>query len=276
MALIEADTDGAYFAVPENWTEEQERRLVAEIGALLPRGIQLEYEGRFQAMVSHAIKNYALLTYNGQLIVRGVALRSSRAEPFGEQFLRQALRYAMLGDVGGVKRCYEETREALRARLLPALDVAAQVRLSKTPKVYLTTRAKHAEPQYEVLLAAGRRQWAVGERVRFYRRQDGGYTWLPEEADDAPLSFDDSLSDAPGSDNSLSRRDTETIADRRDYDGEHYLRVLLTSYAARLRVVFTPEDFEQIFRLDGQIGLFDQPLEQMQLRRIRCNQSLLP
>src|SRR3989440_1384670 len=33
MALIEADTDGVYFAVPADWTEAQERALVAEIGA---------------------------------------------------------------------------------------------------------------------------------------------------------------------------------------------------------------------------------------------------
>ena len=44
MALIEADTDGVYFAVPPDWTEEQERALVAEVGALLPSGIRLEYE----------------------------------------------------------------------------------------------------------------------------------------------------------------------------------------------------------------------------------------
>src|SRR5713226_4129411 len=57
MALIEADTDGVYFAVPPSWTEEQERQLVAEIGAELPAGIRLEYEGRYRAMFSHEVKN---------------------------------------------------------------------------------------------------------------------------------------------------------------------------------------------------------------------------
>src|SRR5215469_8262875 len=42
MALIEADTDGVYFAVPASWTEEQEQQLVADIGARLPAGIRLE------------------------------------------------------------------------------------------------------------------------------------------------------------------------------------------------------------------------------------------
>ena len=60
------------------------------------------------------------------------------------------------------------------------------------------------------------------------------------------------------------------FAERRDYDVGHYLRVLLQSYAERLRVVFEAEDFSQLFRLDGQQGLFDRPIEQMHLRWIRC------
>src|SRR4029450_4359378 len=45
-ALIEADTDGVYFAVPEGFDEADERSLVAEVAAELPAGIRLEYEGR--------------------------------------------------------------------------------------------------------------------------------------------------------------------------------------------------------------------------------------
>src|SRR5258708_24674422 len=145
MALIEADTDGVYFAVPPSWTKEQERQLVAEIGAALPAGIRLEYEGRYRAMFSHEVKNYALLTYDGQLIVHGVALRSSRAEPFGERFLRQALSSTMTGDVVGGRKTYLETAEALRQRLFSASDVAARRRLSKSPVAYQSRRARPAE-----------------------------------------------------------------------------------------------------------------------------------
>ena len=99
MALLEADTDGVYFAAPLGWTEEQERSVVAAVGALLPEGIRLEYEGRYQAMFVHEVKNYALLTYGGDIIVRGGALRSSRSEPFGERFLREALHCTLIGDV---------------------------------------------------------------------------------------------------------------------------------------------------------------------------------
>src|SRR5207253_8640175 len=173
MALIEGDTDGVYFAVPTGWSEEQERALVDEVAAELPEGIRLEYEGRFKAMFSHEVKNYALLTYGGQLIVHGVALRSSRAEPFGERFLRRALSCTMTGDVVGVHKTYLQTAEALRQRTFPASDVAARVRLSKSPEVYQARRVGHAEQAYEALLAAGRTRWTPGERVRFYRTVGG-------------------------------------------------------------------------------------------------------
>src|SRR6185437_17160213 len=124
MALVEADTDGVYFAVPPDWSEEQERALVAEIGAELPAGIRLEYEGRYRAMLSHEVKNYALLTYAGRLIVRGAALHSSRTEPFGDRFLLAALRSTLVGDVEGVRRVYQETVAALKSRRFTLSDVA--------------------------------------------------------------------------------------------------------------------------------------------------------
>src|SRR6266567_9635137 len=189
MALVEADTDGVYFAVPPDWSEQQERALVAEIGAELPAGIRLEYEGRYRAMLSHEVKNYALLTYDGSLIVHGVALRASRSEPFGERFLRRALRATMLGAIEDVRAAYLTTVEALRKRKLPASDLATQVRLTKKPENYYAARQTHLEPAYEALIKAGRTHWYPGERVRFYRSAQG-YVWLPDETEEAPVSDD--------------------------------------------------------------------------------------
>jgi DNA polymerase elongation subunit (family B) len=267
MALIEADTDGVYFAVPADWTEEQEKQLVVEIGAELPAGIRLEYEGRYRAMFSHEVKNYALLTYDGLLIVHGVALRSSRAEPFGEQFLRQALLCTMTGDVVGARNVYNKAVEALRQRKYTASDVAARVRLSKSPEAYQVSRAAHTEQAYEALLAANRTKWAPGERVRFYRMPGGISVWIPDESED--ISFGEAEeaeagADGHGPDKSLLPVHSGDVKNRRDYDVEHYLRVLVTSYASRLRKAYAAEDFEQLFRLDEQLGLFDRPVEHIQ------------
>ena len=122
------------------------------------------------------------------------------------------------------------------------------------------------------MLAAGRTQWRNGERVRFYRAQQGTPVWLPDEADDAsPISEDEDTDEGEGHVESMFSAASDTpLTDRRDYDSEHYVRVLLHSYAERLRVVFEAEDFSQLFRLDGQQGLFDRPIEEMRLRWIRC------
>jgi DNA polymerase, archaea type len=67
-----------------------------------------------------------------------------------------------------------------------------------------------------------------------------------------------------------------SIADRRDYDVEHDLQVLVTSYAARLRKAFSPDDFEQLFRLEDQPSLFDRPIESIHPRWIRCEGARVP
>jgi hypothetical protein len=56
---------------------------------------------------------------------------------------------------------------------------------------------------------------------------------------------------------------------RGGYDVAHYLRVFHVSYVSRLRKAFTDEDFAQLFRPDGQSGLFDRPLAAIQPRWIR-------
>jgi DNA polymerase I len=275
MALIEADTDGVYFAVPVDWTEEQERALVAQIGAELPAGIRLEYEGRYRAMFSHEVKNYALLTYNGTLIVRGVALRSSRSEPFGERFLRRALLCLLTNDIPGIQRAFLETVEAIRRCELPASDMGSRVRLSKTPEGYLASRTTHPEAQYEALLAAGRTRWYPGERVRFYRTRNKSYIWLPDEAQEPTFrgEWDDGSPDSNESHVETVNQELSAngaVAGRHDYDVEHYLNVLVASYASRLRKAFPPHDFEQLFRLDSQAGLFDRPVEEIEPRWIRA------
>jgi DNA polymerase I len=172
VTLLEADTDGVYFAAPVGWTEGDERRVVSEVGALLPPLVQLDFDGRYAAMLSHEPKNYALLGYDGALLLRGVAFRSSRSEPYGDHFLRLALKRLLTGDVVGVRDAYLATIGALRARALPTHDVSSRVRLTKSPASYADARATRRELPYEALLASGQARWRVGDRINVYRRQN--------------------------------------------------------------------------------------------------------
>jgi DNA polymerase elongation subunit (family B) len=237
VTLLEADTDGVYFAVPEGWTESDERRVVGEVAALLPPLVHLEFEGRYAAMLSHEPKNYALLTYDGALLLRGVAFRSSRAEPFGEAFLRKSIGRLLENDVAGVRNAYLEALDALRRRQLPSYDVSSRVRLTKSPPEYRATRETRRELPYEALLASGRTLWRVGDRIRVFRTRNGG--GVIEE-------FEDEAVETP---------------DRRDYDIDHYARVLKENFAGRLARAFRPEDFDAVFADPYQLSLFAPPVE---------------
>ena len=243
VTLLEADTDGVYFAVPESWTEGDERRVVAEVGALLPALVQLEFEGRYAAMLSHEPKNYALLTYDGHLILRGVAFRSSRAEPFGEAFLRRAIERLLAGDTPGVRKAYVDTLGAIRRRELPTHAVSSKTRLTKTPAQYLETRESRREPAYEALLSSGRTSWRSGERVRVYRTSGGGSN-VVDELEEGQASG--------------------TSDDPRAYDVEYYARLLRESFAARLARAFSPATFASIVEDPLQPSLFPDTLDTVQ------------
>jgi DNA polymerase, archaea type len=239
VTLIEADTDGVYFAVPAGWEEADERRVVAEVAELLPPLVHLEFEGRYAAMLSHEPKNYALLGYDGSLLLRGVAFRSSRAEPFGEAFLRRSIGRLLAGDVGGVRDIYVATLDALRRRELPAYDVSSKVRLTKTPAQYLETRDSRRELSYEAMFASGRTSWSAGDRIRVYRTRSGSGSVIEESEDETAAAR---RTDAP------------------DYDVEHYGRVLRETYAARLARAFTPDDYEVLLADPDQMSLFTPPI----------------
>ncbi len=240
VTRLQADTDGIYFAVPAGWTEADERRVVAEVGALLPPLVQLEFEGRYAAMLSHEPKNYALLGYDGRLLLRGVAFRSSRAAPFAMRFLRRAVERLLPGDVVGVRMAYVETVDALRRRAYATHEVASRVRLTKTPEQYRASRDTRRELAYEAMLSAGRQEWRRGDRVRVYRARNGRAGWVS----DASARGDD-------------------VADPRDYDVEHYVRVLKDHYAVRLTRAFAAADFAALFADPDQSSLFPTAFEEI-------------
>jgi hypothetical protein len=215
--------------------------VVAEVAALLPPLVHLEYDGRYAAMLSHEPKNYALVGYDGTLVLRGVAFRSSRAEPFGEAFLRRAIVRLLAGDLCGVREVYVETLDALRRRLLPTRAVSARVRLTKTPAEYLETRESRRELAYEALLASGRHTWSSGERVRVYRAAGGTAALAPEAAED----------------------ESDEVADSRHYDVDYYAQLLRDTFAARLARALTPQDFAAVFADPNQPSLFEPSLTTM-------------
>jgi len=247
VQLLEADTDGVYFAVPAHFDEADERRVVSEVAALLPPLVKLEFDGRYAAMLSHEPKNYALKPYDGALLLRGVAFRSSRAQPFGEEFLRRAIDRLLDGDLAGVRLAYVQTVLALRKKQLETRAVCSRVRLTKTPAQYAVTRRELQELPYEALLQNGREHWSVGEHVYVYRRALGrAGLWAEPSEEDRETGAAEAASGP--------------VLDAREYDAEYYVRQLGSAFASRLARGVTAEDFGAIVADPDRPSLFARTL----------------
>ncbi len=236
MTLLEADTDGVFFALPETWNEAGARALVSQISDTLPDGIKLEFDNLYKTMLSHEIKNYALLTFDGTMILRGAGFRSSRFEPFGAKFLEDSVRCILENDVIGARNAYLTVIEKLQARAYTAAEVATRTKLSKGAETYAASRHKLKEAAYEAMLEAGK-TWRRNEKIRFYRTLNGKSKLLPiDEEISNPLEL------------------------AKDYDVPYYVALFERTYVKRFEKAFEPEVFAQVFRSSVQHSLFDPPI----------------
>ncbi|MFW8627917.1 DNA polymerase domain-containing protein [Deinococcus sp. ME38] len=232
VQLIESDTDGVYFSTGQDLGEAAERTLITQVAAGLPDGITLEFDGRARAMLSHQVKNYALLRYDGTLDLSGASFGSSRSGQYGAAFLHAALQALLQGDVPGVQQAFEDTVRRLTEREFTNADVSTRLRIGKTRADYAQTRAQRRETHLEAAWRAGL-DFRVGDRVDLYVRAGQGLI---------------ALSDPDG----------------RDYDAAHYRAALVQNYATRLRKALDAADWEQLFGGRG-AGLFDRDLRDMQV-----------
>jgi DNA polymerase elongation subunit (family B) len=97
--IIEVDTDGIYFIPPQTvGTAAEEENLIASLKEILPKGIDLELDGRYPAMFSYKMKNYALLDEQGRLLIKGSGLRSRGLELFQRDWLEEMLTLLLSGE----------------------------------------------------------------------------------------------------------------------------------------------------------------------------------
>ena len=145
-----------------------------------------------------------------------------------------------------MREAYVDTLDTLRRRELAAYEVSSRVRMTKTPAEYRETRETRRELAYEAMLASGRTQWGVGDRVRVYRTRTGSGGVIEEESEST---------------------------DRRDYDVNHYARVLRETFAARLERAFTAEGYRTVFEDPEQMTLFGRAVQEIRTVLVRDSES---
>src|SRR6202040_3681772 len=92
--VIEVDTDGIYFVPPDKIDIKE---LQSGLAKELPHGIEVEFDEQFEAMFSYKAKNYALLTKDGDVVIKGGALKSRGLEKFQRNFLEEMIKLLMQG-----------------------------------------------------------------------------------------------------------------------------------------------------------------------------------
>ncbi len=165
--VIEIDTDGIYFVPPKNATWDG---LYRELAATLPAGIEVEFDARYEAMFSYKAKNYALLSEDGKLSIKGAALKSRGLEKFQRIFIERAVRALLEGKPEVIPAMHAEFGRALRERTWePEMFVKTEA-LQDSPEAYrkkIAASSRNRSAAFELALQSERKMQA-GDRVTYY------------------------------------------------------------------------------------------------------------
>jgi DNA polymerase I len=165
--VIEVDTDGIYF-VPSAKIEIDELR--EGLAKELPEGIEIEFDEQFDAMFSYKAKNYALLTKDGEVIIKGGALKSRGLEKFQRVFLEEMIKLIMDGKPEAITDLRNEFERQIRNRewkidMLMKTDTL-QDSLDKY-RAKIAGSARNRAAAYELALASGR-NYKPGDQISYY------------------------------------------------------------------------------------------------------------
>ncbi len=165
--VIEIDTDGIYFQPPSGATVES---LDAGIRAVLPDGIEVEFDARYAAMFSYKAKNYALLDADGHVTLKGAALKSRGMEPYLRDYLEGVVRCLLEENPAGVRQLRADAELAIRSAAWPIERLARTEALQDSLSSYqkkIAASSRNRSAAFELALASGR-DYQAGDTVTYY------------------------------------------------------------------------------------------------------------
>ncbi len=165
--VIEIDTDGIYFQPPAGATVAD---LDAGIRAVLPEGIEVEFDQQYAAMFSYKAKNYALLGRDGRVTLKGAALKSRGMEPYLREYLERAVGHILHGESAALPALREEFETAIRTQAWPIDRLAKTESLQDSLAAYqkkIAASSRNRNAAFELALASGR-DYQAGDAVAYY------------------------------------------------------------------------------------------------------------
>jgi DNA polymerase elongation subunit (family B) len=168
---VEVDTDGIYFIPPAGVeSAEEEVALVGELSASLPVGIDVELAGRYRAIFSYKMKNYALLCHDGRIIVKGSGLKSRGMEKYLREFMQEMIKLLLQGDEERVEDLYLSYLEKLRNHRFPISFLTKTETLGESPATYsmkVKQGKRNPAAAFEIALRSGD-EYRAGDQISYY------------------------------------------------------------------------------------------------------------
>ncbi|MCX7590355.1 MAG: DNA polymerase II, partial [Kiritimatiellae bacterium] len=167
---VEMDTDGIYYVPPEFKDDREAEEFRRALAACLSPGIDVEFDGEYRAMFSYKMKNYALLTREGELIIRGAALKSRGLEPYLRAFASDLLRLLLEGREKEAPDLKARYTKAIVEHAWPVTQFARTEILQDSPLTYqgkVRARSRGRSAAYELVLRSGK-EYKPGDQVSYY------------------------------------------------------------------------------------------------------------
>jgi DNA polymerase elongation subunit (family B) len=169
--VLEIDTDGMYFVPgPDITTERLEEDLVKELSDSMPEGITVEYGGRYKAMFSYKIKNYALLDHDGTLRIKGSGLRSRGLEKFQRVFLEEMISRLLADQKEEIPQLFQQYLERMTLHQWDVKMFMKTEMLQESLEKYrekIRNNARNRSATYELALRSEKR-YQPGDQISYY------------------------------------------------------------------------------------------------------------
>jgi DNA polymerase I len=165
--VIEVDTDGIYFVPPDG---KDAGELRSELAKELPAGIEVEFDEQFDAMFSYKAKNYALLTREGEVVIKGGALKSRGLEKFQRVFMEEMIKLVMEEKADAIGALREDFEQKIRKQEWPIDMLMKTDTLQDSLEKYkgkIAGSARNRAAAYELALTSGR-AYKPGDRISYY------------------------------------------------------------------------------------------------------------
>jgi DNA polymerase I len=232
--VVEVDTDGLFFIPPDNVGGiEQEEAFVKRLASTLPEGINLLPAGRYKKMLSYKKKNYALMDYSDQVIIRGSSLISRSLELFARRYIEQCVECILMGDIERLHRTFNSLHRRIVAHQWSAREFCRSEVIKEDLDSYEEALKKGDHPPSPPIEAAKRASLypTPGLTILYY---------------------------VTGSDQNVRIADNCRVTEEWDSnipdENTPYYLSRLTECSAKFRDFFSPGDYERVFSTEDLFG----------------------